>query len=46
MKRTLTLGAIALALALGTSCGDVEINGPDWPKWPWPHDAAGDVRVS
>jgi hypothetical protein len=46
MKRTLTWGGIALALALGTSCGDVEINGPDWPKWRRPDDAAGDVRVS
>jgi hypothetical protein len=46
MKRTLTLGGIALALAMGTSCGDVEITGPDWPNWPRPYDSAGDVRVS
>jgi hypothetical protein len=46
MKRTLALGGISLVLALGAGCGDVEINGPDWPKWREPGDAASDVRVT
>jgi hypothetical protein len=46
MKRTLTLGGIALALALGTGCGDVDINAPDWPKWQDPDSATGNARVT
>jgi hypothetical protein len=46
MKRALTLGGIALVLALGTGCGDVEFNAPEWPNWQSPKGAAGDARVT
>ncbi|UCF40476.1 MAG: hypothetical protein JSW43_12205 [Gemmatimonadota bacterium] len=46
MKRTRTLGGIALALALGMGCGDVEFNAPDWPEWRTPDDPAAQVRVN
>lgn len=47
MKRTLTWGALALAMAWSMGCGDVNINGPDgnWPGWPRPDDST-DVRVT
>ncbi|MDH4043583.1 MAG: DUF4097 domain-containing protein [Gemmatimonadota bacterium] len=38
MQRRLWLGGIALVLALGPGCGDVEINAPGWPGGTWPND--------
>ncbi len=40
------MGGIALVLALGTGCGDVEINGPDWPGWRPPRGTNAEVRVT
>lgn len=45
MKRTLALGGLALAIAWPMGCGDVQINGPDWPGWP-PGNDPTDVRVT
>lgn len=45
MKRILRAGGIALVAAWSTACGDVTINGPDWPNWPPKDNPAGQVRV-
>ena len=45
MRRILTTGVTALALAWSMACGDVNINGPDWPDWTPPKDTTGQVRV-
>lgn len=45
MRRILQAGGIALVMVWSTGCGDVTINGPDWPKWPPKDNPAGQVRV-
>jgi hypothetical protein len=45
MRRILATGVTALVIAWSMACGDVNINGPDWPDWPPPDDPAGQVRV-
>ncbi len=45
MRRTLQAGGIALVMAWSMACGDVNINGPDWPTWPPKDNPAGQVRV-
>lgn len=47
MKRTLTWGALTLAMAWSIACGDVNVNGPDvnGPWWPRRDDST-DVRVT
>ncbi|MDH3497906.1 MAG: DUF4097 domain-containing protein [Gemmatimonadota bacterium] len=44
MKRALTLGVLALAMAGPMGCGDVEINAPTWPEWTPPKPPAGEVH--
>ena len=45
MRRTLQAGTAALVMAWSMACGDVNINGPDWPDWTPPTDTTGQVRV-
>ncbi|MDH3292185.1 MAG: hypothetical protein OEO20_11115 [Gemmatimonadota bacterium] len=45
MRRILQAGGTALVMAWSMACGDVTINGPDWPKWPPKDNPAGQVRV-
>lgn len=45
MRRLLQAGGIALVMAWSMACGDVNINGPDWPGWTPPKDTTGQVRV-
>lgn len=47
MKTAFTMGGIVLALALGTGCGDIEINAPGWPGGTWPNEPPPNaVRVT
>ncbi len=47
MKRTVTWGALALAMTWSIGCSDLNISGPvvDWPGWPRPDDPTA-VRVT
>jgi len=38
MKTALMLVGIALTLALGAGCGEIEINAPGWPGGTWPEE--------
>ncbi len=45
MRRTLQAGGLGLVMAWSMACGDVTINGPDWPTWPPTDKPANQVRV-